>query len=109
MNGRIECPLEKVLREAGFVQMYDGQSAMAVRQQKTPLPPEERRFFVRHYQQARNGRFINKWAKLVYDMRNRRCVTLYFTSRELGKEVERQKMVSFDDSLSELQLTGADV
>lgn len=107
MNGRIECPLERILKEAGFVQIYDGQTAIAIRNQKMPCPPEERRFFVRHYQQAKNGRFINRWAKLVYDLRNRNCVTFYITNKDVGKEKEEQKMVSYLNKMTELQLSGA--
>lgn len=106
MNGRIECPLEKALKSAGFVQIYDGQSAIAARHQKNPMPPEERRFFVRHYQQVKNGRFVNWWAKFVYDTRNRNCITFYITNKDIGKYKEEQKMVSFYNGLSELQLSG---
>lgn len=106
MNGRIECPLEKIIKEAGFIQLYDGQSAMQVRQQKMPMPPEERRFFVRHYRQSKNGKFVSRWAKLVYDMRNQACITFYFTSKDPGQEKEEQKMVSFYNGMSELQLSG---
>jgi len=70
---RIECPFEELLREAGFVQTYDGQTALRKANEQFKLEPEERRFFTRQYQKVKNNHFIPEYAKLVYDLRTSWC------------------------------------
>ena len=70
---RIECPFEQLLREAGYVQTYDGQTSLHKATEQFKLQPEERRFFTRQYQKVRNNRFLPEYAKLVYDLRTGWC------------------------------------
>ena len=93
MTGRIECPYEQVLREAGYVQIYDGQTAVQKATEQFNLQPAERRFFVRHYQQMKNNHFINKWAKLVYDTRSGWCTEVTVTSKSPNGAKQEQRMV----------------
>jgi len=67
---RIECPYEELLKEAGYIQIYDGQSAPQRPNDPTSLKPEERKlkFFVRYYQKVENNHPVNKYVKLVYDL-----------------------------------------
>lgn len=71
---RIECPFEQLLREAGYVQTYDGQTSIHKASMQFNLQPEEKRFFTRQYQKVKNNRFTNEYAKLVYDLRTSWCV-----------------------------------
>jgi len=95
MSSRIECPFEEVLRAAGYVQVYDGQAAIQKRNEQFNIPPEERRFFVRHYQKVENNRFVEKFAKLVYDFRSGWCTECdIYKKAPNGMRQARQTMVS---------------
>jgi len=92
---RLECPFEQVLREAGYVQTYDGQTASQKRNEQFFVPPEERRFFVRYYQKINNNHLTDRFAKLVYDLRSGWCTecTIYRKAPNGVKQLH-QKMVS---------------
>lgn len=95
MSSRIECPWEQILRYAGYVQIYDGQTAIQKRTEQFFVPPEERRFFVRYYQQVDNNHFVNKFAKLVYDLRSGWCTECNtYKKAPNGVKQAQQKMVS---------------
>ena len=91
---RIECPFEQLLREAGYIQVYDGQTAVQKRTEQFFVPPEERRFFVRYYQQTKNNHFIDKYAKLVYDLRSGWCTECNIYRKAPDGIRQEQKMVS---------------
>jgi len=71
---RVECPFEQLLREAGYVQTYDGQTALHKATDQFNLKPEERRVFVRQYRKVRNNRHTSEYARLVYDLRTSWCI-----------------------------------
>lgn len=91
---RIECPFEQLLREAGYVQIYDGQTAVQKATEQFNLRPDERRFFVRHYRQVKNNHFVDKWAKLVYDMRTGWCTGCNIVRKTPDGTKHEQSMVS---------------
>jgi len=66
---RTECPYEEHLRKAGYIQIYDGESAPQRKNDPTSLGPGERSFFIRYYQLIKNDRFTDEYVKLVYDLR----------------------------------------
>jgi len=92
---RIECPFEQLLREAGYVQTYDGQTTLHKATEQFKLQPEERRFFTRQYQKVVNNRFIPKYAKFVYDLRTGWCTECNIYSKASnGARQAQQVMVS---------------
>jgi len=94
---RIECPFEQLLREAGYVQTYDGQTSLHKAGEQFKLQPEERRFFTRQYQKVRNNRFIPEYAKLVYDLRTGWCTECnVYKKSPNGMRQAQQKMVSLE-------------
>ena len=78
MSIRTECPYEQYLKQLGFIQIYDGESAPQRPDDPTSLKPGERSFFIRHYQLVRNNRMTNEYAKLVYDLRGESPRLRYF-------------------------------
>ena len=92
---RIECPFEELLRAAGYVQTYDGQTTLRKATEQFNLQPEERRFFTRQYQKVKNNRFIPEYAKLVYDMRTSWCTECnVYKKAPNGAKQAQQVMVS---------------
>jgi len=92
---RIECPFEQLLREAGYVQIYDGQTTLRKATEQFQLQPEERRFFTRQYQKVRNNRFLPEYAKLVYDLRTGWCTECnVYRKAPNGVRQAQQVMVS---------------
>lgn len=105
---RIECPFEQLLRDAGYVQVYDGQTALHKATEQFGLQPAERRYFIRRYQKVRNNHFINKWATLKYDMRSGYFVECNITNRLSNGVKQEQVMLSKEDNPSNLKfITGA--
>jgi len=100
MTTRLECPFEELLREAGYIQIYDGQTVIQKRTDQFFVPPEERRFFVRYYQQVISNRLINKYAKLVYDLRSGWCTECNIYRKALNGMKQGQKMISQEDLTS---------
>lgn len=74
---RIRCDFEDLLKDAGYILIYDGQTARQRENDPTSLKPEDRRFFTRIYQQVKNNRPTDKYAKLIYDAR-----TGYFEGKD---------------------------
>ena len=92
---RIECPFEQLLREAGYVQTYDGQTSLHKATMQFNLQPEERRFFTRQYRKIKNNRFTPECAKLVYDLRTGWCTECnIYRKAPNGVRQAQQKMVS---------------
>ena len=92
---RIECPFEQLLREAGYMQTYDGQTTLHKATTQFNLQPEERRFFTRQYQKVRNNHFTNEYAKLVFDLRTDWCIECnVYKKSPNGARQAQQKMVS---------------
>jgi len=92
---RIECLFEQLLREAGYVQTYDGQTSLRKATEQFGLQPEERRFFTRQYQKVRNNHFIPEYAKLVYDLRTSWCTECnVYKKASNGVKQAQQVMVS---------------
>ena len=91
---RIECPFEELLREAGYVQTYDGQTALRKATEQFKLQPEERQFFTRQYRKVKNNQFTNEYAKLVYDSRTGWCTHCDLYKRINGIRSAGQVMVS---------------
>ena len=91
---RIECPFEQLLREAGYVQTHDGQTALHKATEQFNLQPEERRFFTRQYQKVRSNRFAPEYAKLVYDLRTGWCTECNIYRKANGVRQAQQAMVS---------------
>lgn len=105
---RIECPFEQVLRDAGYVQIYDGQTALHKATEQFGLLPAERRYFVRRYRKVRNNHFIDKWATLKYDMRTNYCVESNITNKLPNGAKQEQTMLSKEENPSKLKfITGA--
>lgn len=103
MANRLECPFEQLLREAGYIQVYDGQTAMKKRNEQFFVLPEERRFFVRYYQQVLNNKMSNKYAKLVYDTRTGWCTECnIYRKMPNGMRQAQQRMVSREDLTKDL-------
>jgi len=100
---RIECPFEEVLRSAGYVQTYDGQTAMHKATEQFGLQPAERRYFVRRYQKVRNNRFVNRWATLKYDMRSNFCVECNISNKLSNGARQEQTMLSREENPSKLK------
>ena len=76
MNGktdRIEYPIERLLRDAGYIQIYDGQTSPQKKTEQFNVPPEDRQVFIRRYQQIQNNHFVNKYVKLIYNLRKGEC------------------------------------
>lgn len=94
MTKRLECPFEQLLREAGYIQTYDGQTAVQKAGDQFNLLPEERRFFIRRYQQVRNNKFTNKWAVLKFDLRTGWCIECNVVKQVIGMPKQEQRMVS---------------
>ena len=92
---RIECPFEQLLREAGYVEVYDGQTAPQKQSDQFPVSTEDRRFFTRFYQQVKNNHFTERYAKLVYNSRSYGCIecNIYKKAPD-GLKVAQQKMVT---------------
>ena len=91
---RIECPYEQLLREAGYVQIYDGQTAPHNRQEQFVVKPEDRRYFTRHFRQVKGNRFVDKWATLRYDTREGFCVDVKMVRKAPGVPKEEFTLVS---------------
>ena len=92
---RLECPFEQLLREAGYVEIYDGQTAPQKQSDQFPISIGDRRFFTRFYQQVRNNHFVEQYAKLVWDVRKRQCVECnIYKKAPNGLKVAQQKMVT---------------
>lgn len=92
---RIECPFEQLLREAGYVQTYDGQTASHKTSEQFTLRPEDRKFFTRQYQKVRNNHFANEYAKLIYDLRTGWCTECnIYRKAPNGARQAQQTMVS---------------
>ena len=70
---KIEYPIERFLREDGYVQIYDGQLSLHKASEQFKLLPEERRFFVRKYRKVKNNHFTRDCVKLIYDLRKNQC------------------------------------
>jgi len=70
---RIEYPIEELLRDAGYILIYDGQTAPQRKTDQFAVPSEDRQIFIRHYQQIKHNHFINKYVKLVYNLRKGEC------------------------------------
>jgi len=92
---RVECPFEQLLREAGYIQTYDGQTTLRKVTEQFQLQPEERRFFTRQYQKVRNNRFLPEYAKLVYDLRTGWCTECnVYRKASNGARLAQQVMIS---------------
>lgn len=92
---RIECPFEQVLRDAGYIEIYDGQTAPQKQSDQFQVPSKERNHFIRYYQQIKGSRFIEKYCKLVYDTRNNWCIECnIYKKAPNGLKIAQQKMIT---------------
>ena len=90
---RIECPYEQLLREAGYIQVYDGQVTPKRDNDISSLQPEDRRFFIRYYQQVKNNHFTNKYVKLVYDLKTSYCDPHHYDKAPDGFKLTEKMLV----------------
>lgn len=92
-NGRIECLMERMIRESSFTLIHDGQFEKP-KDVQARIPPEERRFFTRHYRKVRNNRFVDEWIIFRYDIREGFCVECNVTKKQPGLPKQEQKMIT---------------
>jgi len=91
---RIEYPIEELLRDAGYIQIYDGQTASQKKTDQFAMLPEDRQVFIRRYQQIKHNRFINKYVKLIYNLRKGECDGIEYKIQPNGLKQSQQIMVS---------------
>ena len=90
---RIEYPIEELLRDAGYIQIYDGQTASQKKTDQFPMPSEDRQVFIRRYQQIKHNHFINKYVKLIYNLRKGECDAIEYKIQPNGLK-RSQEMLS---------------
>lgn len=88
-DGRVECLLEEMAREAGYVMIHDGQFERGNSQFET-LP----RFFTRHYRKVRKSQFVDQWEVFCYDRRTGYCVDVRVTKRDPVKGKIEQRIMT---------------
>jgi len=103
MSSRIECLFEQVLRDGGYIQIYDGQTSLHKATEQYGLLPAERRYFVRRYQKVKGNRFVNRWATLKYDMRSNFCVECNISNKLSNGARQEQTMLSREENPSKLK------
>lgn len=82
-SNHIECVMEQMFRESGFVVIHDGQKRPPDDgSRQFTLPPGEIRFFTRTLRKMVNGKFMDEWAVFKYDLRDRFCVDVKVTRKE---------------------------
>lgn len=90
---RVECPVERSIKNSGFILVHDGQGAPDHPVQGGFFKPEDKKFFTRRYIKQVDGR--TEEAVFKYDLRRKLCVYFDMTVRE-SKEEKRvfQRMES---------------
>ncbi len=86
---RLECLLEEMAKEAGYVLIHDGQFERGNAQFET-----QPRFFTRQYRKVRGNRFVDEWEIFRYDRRSGYCIDVRITKREPGGTKIEQRILT---------------
>lgn len=87
----IECVMERIFRDSGFVVIHDGQKRPPNDgSRQFTSPPDGIRFFTRTLRKMVNGKFVDEWAIFKYDLRDMFCVDVQVTKKEPDGKKKRQ-------------------